>query len=285
MPPKKKTSTAQTAAAETERSVSRSSSESPYSYRNTTNFVQENFALIIMAVLFFVAGFFMGSIWTENKMLKGGKAGTSVTATAPSVGTDTTAPTQPDGPTPEQLAALPEVTDADHVRGNPNAPITLVEYSDFECPFCARFHPTMQQVMDEFGDDVRWVYRHYPLPFHPNAQKAAEASECVAKLGGDDAFWTYADAIIEVTALNSSLTPAAITTAAETTGVSMAEFQTCLDSGEMAQLVADQMAAGSASGVSGTPGTFIVTEDGAQTLIPGAYPFADVQAQINTYLQ
>lgn len=98
---------------------------------------------------------------------------------------------------PDPTAAnMPAVTNDDHIRGNKDARIKLVEYSDFECPFCQRFHPTMQQVMDKYGDQVAWVYRHFPLSFHPEAQKAAEASECVAANGGD--FWDYADTLFSV---------------------------------------------------------------------------------------
>ncbi len=95
------------------------------------------------------------------------------------------------------LANMPAVTADDNILGNENARIVLVEYSDFECPFCGRFHPTAKQVLDEFGDSVALVYRHFPLSFHPNAQQAAEASECVAKEGGNEAFWSYADSLFE----------------------------------------------------------------------------------------
>ena len=252
--------------------------DSPYSYAATVRFVQQNFGLIVMAVLFFAAGFFVGSMWTERSMLRNGTpaaaAGTGVAAE----------PAGETGVTPEQLAALPEVTDDDHSIGNPNAQITLVEYSDFECPFCASFHPTMVQVLEELGDDVRWVYRHYPLAFHPSAQKAAEGSECVAAQGGDEAFWKYADAIV-LKQTDQGLPIAAITEVASTLGIDMNKFKTCLDSGEMAEKVKADMDGGVAAGVQGTPGTFIVTKDGAQALIPGAYPLEDVKAQVQALLQ
>ena len=87
------------------------------------------------------------------------------------------------------------LTDADHVRGDRNAPIVMIEYSDYECPFCSRFHPTMKQVMQEYEGQIAWAYRHFPLSFHPYAQVLAEGSECVAELGGNDAFWEFTDAI------------------------------------------------------------------------------------------
>lgn len=83
----------------------------------------------------------------------------------------------------------------EHVRGNPNASITIVEYSDFQCPFCQRDFATLNAILEQYGDDVNLVYRHYPLSFHQNAQKAAEASECAAELGGNDTFWEFHDAI------------------------------------------------------------------------------------------
>lgn len=95
------------------------------------------------------------------------------------------------------LSGLTAVSDSDHLRGNKDAKIKLVEYSDFECPFCQRFHPTMLQVMGEFDGQVAWVYRHFPLSFHASAQKAAEASECVAKEKGNDGFWEYTDSLYQ----------------------------------------------------------------------------------------
>ena len=86
------------------------------------------------------------------------------------------------------------VNEKDHIYGNPSAEISLIEYSDFECPFCKRFHPTAKQLVDKSDGQVNWIYRHFPLAFHnPGAQKQAEASECAVKLGGNEAFWRYTD--------------------------------------------------------------------------------------------
>ncbi|MDD5469853.1 MAG: DsbA family protein [Candidatus Peribacteraceae bacterium] len=101
------------------------------------------------------------------------------------------------GELPEEVTLAQNVTSvdpsADYIRGDKGATYSLIEYSDFECPFCARHHPTMQQfIADE--PDVNWVYRHFPLGFHPNAQRAAEASECAGEQGK---FWEYADLLYE----------------------------------------------------------------------------------------
>src|ERR1700754_2586275 len=127
-------------------------SNNAYSFMTLKNFVSDNFSLIIIAIIIYGAGFFTGSLWTENSMLKGGKVGTTPTTT-----TTDTAAAGDTGPTKEQLSAVPAVTDEDHIRGNKDAKVVLVEYSDYECPFCGRFHPTMTTLKEEFGDDVAWV--------------------------------------------------------------------------------------------------------------------------------
>ena len=81
----------------------------------------------------------------------------------------------------------PVSRERDHIYGNPDAVISLIEYSDFECPFCKRFHTTPKEIVDAYGGRVNWVYRHFPLAMHnPGAQKQAEASECANELGGND---------------------------------------------------------------------------------------------------
>ncbi len=92
-----------------------------------------------------------------------------------------------------KVAGMPAINDKDHYLGVENAKITLVEYSDFECPFCSRFHPTMDQLMKEYEGQIARVFRNFPLSFHEHAQKAAEAAECVAQLKGNEAYWQYSD--------------------------------------------------------------------------------------------
>lgn len=83
----------------------------------------------------------------------------------------------------------------DHVFGNPDAPVVVFEYSDIDCPFCARVHPTLTRLVNENPDTVAWVYRHNPLAIHPHAGLKAEATECVADIAGEDAFWEYLDVL------------------------------------------------------------------------------------------
>ncbi|HYD35236.1 MAG TPA: thioredoxin domain-containing protein [Vitreimonas sp.] len=259
------------------------SNNNPYSLQSVMTAISNNFAILLLAGLCFLGGFFLGSVWTENQILRSGKyAGAAPTAGVPTNGAPPAG--APSGPTEDQLKNAPEVSNDDHIRGNRNAKVVLVEYSDFECPFCARFHPTMTQVMEEYGDQVAWVYRHYPLSFHPNAQKAAEASECVAKQQGDEGFWKFVDSIFEENnKAGGQISPAVIESVAQSTGVNMTSFKSCLDSGEMAQKVSDHMTGGSGAGISGTPGT-IIFADGKAELIPGALPFEQVKPMIDRYL-
>ncbi|MDO8521156.1 MAG: DsbA family protein, partial [bacterium] len=99
----------------------------------------------------------------------------------------------------------------DHIFGNPNANVLIIEYSDPECPFCKKFHEEMLQVMAQYGKsgDVAWVYRHFPLDqIHPKARKEGEAQECANELGGNDMFWKYTEKLFEITPSNNGLDPA-----------------------------------------------------------------------------
>jgi len=96
--------------------------------------------------------------------------------------------------------AMRPLDENDHVRGNPDAPITIVEYSDLQCPFCKSHHPTLIKISEEFSGQVKWVYRHFPLTsIHAEAFPAAVASECAAELGGEEAFWGFIDQVFERT--------------------------------------------------------------------------------------
>lgn len=104
-----------------------------------------------------------------------------------------------EGFTPEPLENFEPVSADDHIRGAVNPEVTLIEYSDADCPFCHRSYPVVDKIMKERGN-IALVYRHLPLEnIHPEAYRKAEASECAAELGGNDAFWAYTDKLMEGT--------------------------------------------------------------------------------------
>ncbi len=151
----------------------------------------------------------------------------------------------------------------EHLRGNPDAPIILVEYSDTECPFCKRFHATLGEMMNEYGKNgkVAWAYRHFPLDqIHSKARKEAEATECAASLGGNDKFWQYLDRLYEITPANNGLDLAELPKIATQTGLNSSEFKTCLDSGRFAGKVEENYQDGVTGGVRGTPGNFVISK-------------------------
>lgn len=170
------------------------------------------------------------------------------------------------------------ISNEDHIRGNPDAPITVVEFSDFECPFCERFHPTMTRVIEEF-DDVKWVYRHFPLTsIHSRAQDAAVASECVAKLSGNDAFWTFADAIFDnQERLGDDLYGEIV----KDLGISAEAFDSCFSSKEALDQVNADLNEAIASGGRGTPFSIVITPSGEFFPFSGALAYEQVVAIIN----
>jgi protein-disulfide isomerase len=179
-------------------------------------------------------------------------------------------PTPSPAPEPNQPANI-KVSDSDHIRGNKNAPITIVEFSDLQCPFCSRFHDTMKQVMAAYPNDVRWVYKHFPLNFHQYAQKSAEASECASEQGK---FWEYADNIF---ANQSSLNNDYLATAAKNVGLNTKKFDECLSSGKYASKVSSDYSQGQQAGVTGTPANFINGQ-----LVAGAVPFETIKQKIES---
>lgn len=174
----------------------------------------------------------------------------------------------------------PVTTDRDHIRGNPAAPVTLVEYSDFECPFCKRFHPTVKRLVDESNGQLRWVYRHFPLDeLHPvKARKEAVASECAAELGGNDAFWKFADRFFELTPSNNRTDiDTVLPRIASEIGLDKARFAACLASGRHDRRIAEDAQDAAATGGRGTPWSLVVSKSGKTYPLSGAQPYAAVK--------
>lgn len=175
----------------------------------------------------------------------------------------------------------------DHVRGSRDAGILLFEYSDLECPFCKRFHPTAKQIVDEYKGQVAWVYRHFPLDqIHSKADKEAEAVECANELGGQDAFWKLTDKIFEVTPANNGLNLDDLPKLAAEVGLNQNTFKTCLDSGKYATHVEEDYQGGIKAGITGTPGNILLDTKTKKTiLIPGALPFDQFKQSIDGMLK
>jgi protein-disulfide isomerase len=175
----------------------------------------------------------------------------------------------------------------DHVFGDPDALITLIEYSDFECPYCQRFHVTAELLVNEFDGKVNWVYRHFPLSFHdPAATREAIATECADDIGGNDAFWEYAELIYERTSGNGiGLDSNELVALAEEMELDKDEFEECLDSNKYQDRVKQDLKEGRQLGVKGTPATFIVNnKTGESEFFSGAQPFEKLKGLIEQML-
>ncbi|VVB92027.1 Thioredoxin [uncultured archaeon] len=154
-------------------------------------------------------------------------------------------------PFPSIVRASP---DDDPVQGLKDAPVTIIEFSDFQCPYCAKFYfQTLPQIRENYINTgkVKLVYRDFPLSFHQYAQKAAEAAECAQEQGK---FWEFHDKIYEN---QSALNNDNLKQYAKDLGLDIKEFNTCLDSGKMSQEVMKDFQDGSSYGVTGTPAFFI----------------------------
>ncbi len=176
-------------------------------------------------------------------------------------------PSAPTGPIQVDLSGA-------YSQGSANAKITLVEYSDFQCPFCSRALPTVKALQQKYGNDLRFVYKHFPLSFHPNAQPAAEASECAGEQGK---FFEFHDLLF---ANQESLSTANYKKWAGDLKLDQAKFDSCVDSSKYKQKVQDDFNEGQRDGVSGTPSFYV---NGQQ--IVGAQPAQAFESIIDQILK
>lgn len=234
----------------------------------------------LLVGLLIVASFLIGTLYTKVQFLEKNQIAQANLQQAGRI------PEPQQVPSDKPTGEVPKVTKEDYVRGDSKAPVVLVEYSDLECPYCKTFHPTAKQLIDEYKGKVKWVYRHYPLSFHVNAQKEAEASECAGELGGQDAFWKFIDAIYDRTTSNGTgFALDKLGPLAKEIGLNEAKFKSCLDSGKYTKKVQDQMSAASAIGVNGTPGNiFLHEKSGEAKLIPGALPIDQLKPVVDQLL-
>lgn len=236
----------------------------------------------ILTVLLLISIFANGVLWTKVQFYE--KGGLPSLGQKQQTGITPSAPTAPSFGSAENVDKL---RSKDHVRGNRNARILLIEYSDLECPFCKRFHPTAQQIVDNYKGQVAWVYRHFPLDqIHAKADKEAEAVECARELGGEDGFWKLTDKIFEVTPSNNGLNLDDLPKLANQVGLDGDKLKSCIDSGKFAEYVEADYQGGIKAGITGTPGNILLdTKTGKTKLVPGALPFEQFQKEIDTILK
>ena len=191
-------------------------------------------------------------------------------------------------PTENTNVEMRTITSSDHILGNPNADLIIVEYSDTECPYCKVFHNTLKRVMNEYGKDgkVAWVYRHFPIDqLHSKARKEAEATECAFEQGGNEKFWEYINTLYDTTNSNNSLDASELPKIAKSVGLDVDAFNTCLSSGKYADKVEADYQDAIKAGGRGTPNSIIISKDGTKTNIEGAQPYENLKNIIDALLK
>ncbi|MEX2145353.1 MAG: thioredoxin domain-containing protein [Candidatus Spechtbacterales bacterium] len=184
----------------------------------------------------------------------------------------------------EVLGDIREVTEADHIKGSISAPVKIVEYVDLECPFCQRLHATLQGVVEEYGDQVVWVYRH-GSSVHQKTEQEGQAAECVAELGGNDAFWAFIDRMFEISPTNDGFPLGDLPDVAAYAGVNRSAFQECYDSERHASKVTEDFVDQREAGGRGTPHTVVIAPNGKKFPIQGAQPYSVFKQTIDLALE
>lgn len=172
------------------------------------------------------------------------------------------------------ITSTAEREENSHVYGDPRAEMTIVEFSDIECPFCARLHPSLKRIVDESDGRIKWEYRHLPLANHRNAVPAAYAAECVARLKGNEAFWNFLDHAFQN---QQTLSEDFYQAYAEEIGISKEAFVSCTADSEIHEIVSEDRRAAAYLGGSGTPFSVVIFPDGRMRPVTGALPFPEWQ--------
>jgi protein-disulfide isomerase len=178
------------------------------------------------------------------------------------------------------------ITEKDWIMGNPNAPVRVVVFTDFQCPFCKQFHETMERIIDTYGKEgkVAWVYRHFPIAqLHPNAPQLAVAAECAGELGGNTAFWKYANLLFSSGSDAATFDMNQLPVFATEIGINRPLFEQCLADTSLATNVENDFKDALNAGAQGTPYSVIMAS-GKTYPISGGQPYPAVQAVIEIVL-
>lgn len=179
----------------------------------------------------------------------------------------------------DALASVRGISDGDHVLGSAEAPVVIVEYSDFQCPYCAMAHPTIKKVVESSEGKVALVYRDFPLDaIHPEARPAIEAAECVARELGNDAYWKFAETLF---ANQESLGSALYAKTAQSLGADSTAFSACTSAKTFDGTIDEELGEGASAGGTGTPFFVVIGKDGTRTSFSGALPYAQMKSIID----
>lgn len=164
-------------------------------------------------------------------------------------------------------------TTSEPLYGNPDAEFTIIEFSDYECPYCAKFHEVPKKIVDSYKGQVNWAFKHFPLGFHnPAAKKAAIYSECLKRNVGNRAFWAFSDMYFSKSQLNGKgIANDGLRELALTSGIEPGALDQCVGDPQIEQYVDNDMAFGQKYGVSGTPGVFVLHNPSSRVQQVGGY--------------
>lgn len=244
----------------------------------------------IMIAMLVVASFLIGSLYTKVQYLEknGGNKVAAQAAQPVAAGNNVPQAVPTEDTSPKKVSV-----DDDPMLGDSNAKVTMIDFSDYECPFCKRyFDETFSQVKKEYIDTgkIKYVYRDLPLSFHQNAHKEAQAAECAREQGGDEVYFKYHDEIFKRTTSNGTgLALTELPVIANDLGLNGSALQTCLDSDKYKAEVDKDLADASTYGATGTPSFFIGKSDASGTFtgtkLVGAQPFSAFKTIIDQQLQ
>ncbi len=242
---------------------------------------------ILLSAIIFSTSMFFGLNNIADALSGGSKSNNADSADSGDTVADTEDTTIEEGVT--------DIDDDPVLGDSDNAKVAIVEFSDYECPFCQRFHTdgTYDQIIENFVDtgDAIFVFRDFPLSFHePAASKAANAAACIDDLKGDEAFFSYTAAYYEATAANGEgVSDEEFTQLAKDTGVNIDDFNECVDEERFADDLEHDTTEGGSAGVTGTPGFIVgvLKEDGTVEgeLVSGAQPYSVFEAAIERQLE
>ncbi|MSR70624.1 hypothetical protein EXS62_01130 [Candidatus Kaiserbacteria bacterium] len=192
----------------------------------------------------------------------------------------------PTGGTDKPITVREYTAGVDHILGNPNAMVKVVEYMDLECPHCKTFNTTMHQIMSYYGKsgNVAWVQRAFPLTtIHTKALQEAHAAECAADQGGDTAYFAYTDKVFEISPSDNGLDLAQLPVIAKDIGLDVAKFNTCQSSGKFTKKITASYDEAIKAGAQGTPFTLLmVGKDSIE--LSGNQPYESMRAAIDAVL-